>query len=355
MDGLTRRSFSLRALRFALVSCAILTGGAMLSSAQASAAGGEPTIAGESATSITEHSATLEAQINPEGLETAYEFWIESANCQSGSCNSISVDPVSHGYIAAGSTYQTVRVELSDLQPNYSYIYWVFAANSAGWTKGSGKEFRAVNPGGGSKGGSPLPEPENTGTPFERPAESWIGKTAAEGAAIEQAKYEEARKARESAANQPLAAVPLPKGEWCGEEGVSCEGDEVAPGGVSLTGATLLVQGDGTALVKLECSGSGTCAGKLALSAKTTSKAKGKKERSRAITIGTATFSIAAGGTTTVKIALNGAGRASLGTAHGRLAARLTVLELASVPLQTHTENVQLVQQKTAKTRTLKK
>ena len=137
----------------------------------------------------------------------------------------VSVGPVGHGYIAAGSTYQTVRVELGDLQPDYSYTYWVFAINSAGWAKGSGKEFKAVNPGSTSTGGSPLPPIENTATPFERPVESWIGKSAAEGAARELAKAEAEREARE-AANQPPAAVPLPKGEWCGEENVPCEGSE---------------------------------------------------------------------------------------------------------------------------------
>jgi len=217
-----------RAVWLGFVSCAILIGALALPGARALAAAGEPVIASESVSNITEHSARLEAQIDPSGLETAYEFWVESANCQPGPCGSISVASVGHGYIPAGSTYQTVKVELSDLQLNYSYTYWVFAINSAGWAKGSGNEFKAVNPGGGSAGGSPLPPAENTATPFERPAESWIGRTAAEGVSRELAEAEQERKARE-AANQPPMALPIPKGQWCGEAGVACESGEVTP------------------------------------------------------------------------------------------------------------------------------
>jgi hypothetical protein len=48
---------------------------------------------------------------------------------------------------------------------------------------------------------------------------------------------------------------------------------------------------------------------------------------------------------------LDAAGHALLGDDHGRMSATLTILESAPVPSQTHSENVQLVQQKTAKAR----
>ncbi len=111
---------SLRALLLTLIWCAVLAGVFMLSGTRALAAGGEPLIGGVSATNVSEHGATLEAQIDPENLETIYEFWVESANCQPGPCDSIGVDSVGHGYIAAGSASQTVSVVLSDLQPHYS-------------------------------------------------------------------------------------------------------------------------------------------------------------------------------------------------------------------------------------------
>jgi hypothetical protein len=114
------------------------------------------------------------------------------------------------------------------------------------------------------------------------------------------------------------------------------------PGDVTLSGTSLTVQRDGTALVRLDCAGSDSCKGKLTLLAKATSRTKGGKKVSRTIAIGTAKFSIAAGKTATVKVKLDTAGRRLMSAAHERLAARLTILELASAPGHTQTANVRL-------------
>jgi Trypsin len=118
------------------------------------------------------------------------------------------------------------------------------------------------------------------------------------------------------------------------------------PGRASLASTSITVQSNGTALIKLDCKGSEGCGGKLTLSAKTTSKAKSKKQRSRTVTIGTSKFSIAAGRTTTVKIKLNPAGRGLFNADHGRLTARLAILQLAPAPEHTQTTNVHLTLQK---------
>lgn len=120
------------------------------------------------------------------------------------------------------------------------------------------------------------------------------------------------------------------------------ETDAQAIGSVSLDGSTLTVQ-SGKAAVKLICTGTATCDGKLTLTGKSTSK-KGKKARGE--TIGTVIFSIPAGKTTTVELKLNGTGRSLLVAAHGRLSATLTTLKFFPAPSQTHTAHVQLVQQK---------
>jgi hypothetical protein len=116
---------------------------------------------------------------------------------------------------------------------------------------------------------------------------------------------------------------------------------EVSSGEVSLAGTGIAVESDGIALVTLGCKRGENCGGKLTLSAQTTSKTKGKKKRT--LTIGTAGFSIAAGMTTTVKVKLSAAGRGLLRADHGRLAARLTILQSA---LATHsqTRDVHLLQ-----------
>jgi hypothetical protein len=115
---------------------------AFSSSAMASSA---PTIEGVSVTGITEHDATLEAQINPNGLETTYEFHIASPACQSewpvvGPCMAISGFPLPSTTIPAGSGDQTVRVDINSagktLLPGTWYEYAVTASNAAGEVTG---------------------------------------------------------------------------------------------------------------------------------------------------------------------------------------------------------------------------
>jgi hypothetical protein len=123
-------------------------------------------------------------------------------------------------------------------------------------------------------------------------------------------------------------------------------------GGVSLTSTRIPTTSRGKAAVKLACTGTATCRGKLTLSVAV--KDKGKKRRSETTTIATATFSIPPGRTTTVELKLNDAGRALFGVAqraHGRLNVSLTVLKLSPAPSDTHTEAVQLVWEKAAKAR----
>jgi hypothetical protein len=345
-ESSTRKSFPAQVLLLALIACTVMAGGLVLSGTQALAAGSEPVIISISASNVSEHGATLEAQIDSNGLETTYEFWVESANCQPGPCNSISVGSVGHGYISAGLASQTVSVVLSDLQPYYSYTYWVFAANSAGWVKGSGKEFEAVDTGGGSTGGSPLPPVENTATPFERPVESWIGKATAEGAAREltRAKQEREAKERQVKEEQEVKERPL-KEALLREEAEAREAERearAASGGVLLDNAGLTVQRTGVVVVKLDCTGIGACSGKLTLKAK-----KGKKTA----TIGTASFSIPVGKAEATKLTLNVTGRALLSADHGRLnAVSLTIAELQPAPGQTQTKHVRLVERNGSQT-----
>lgn len=121
-----------------------------------------------------------------------------------------------------------------------------------------------------------------------------------------------------------------------------------ATGSVSLDGSAIPVQSSGAAAVKLTCTGTVTCSGELTLTAKSTTK-KGKKKKTKTTTIGTAGFSIPAGSTATVKLSLNGAGKALLKAAHGHLSATLTILKSSPSPTQTSTDSVHLSQQKASK------
>jgi Trypsin len=115
---------------------------------------------------------------------------------------------------------------------------------------------------------------------------------------------------------------------------------------VSLAGTNLSVQSNDVVLVKLECSGGlETCSGTLTLSAKETSQARRAHKSSRTVTIGTGKFTIASAQTTTVKLALNAAGRALLSAGHGQLGASLTIIEAAPGAGQPQVRNVHLALQ----------
>jgi alpha-tubulin suppressor-like RCC1 family protein len=133
-----------------------------------------------------------------------------------------------------------------------------------------------------------------------------------------------------------------------------------AIGSVSLDGSTIPVKGGGAAAVKLTCTGTATCGGKLTLTAetkgKTTTKGKGKgKKQAKTEAIGTAGFSIPAGKTATVKLTLNAAGKALLQAAHGKLSATLTILKSSPSPSSTQSVSVHLSQQKATKAKQGKK
>jgi hypothetical protein len=111
----------------------------------------KPSIESVSVSGITEHDATLEAQINPESLETTYEFWIEYG-CGIGNhdaCLWVASNAVGHGQIAAGDEAQTVSAT-PQLAPGRSYDYWVVATNSDGETRLDGGIFTTPPAGSGA-------------------------------------------------------------------------------------------------------------------------------------------------------------------------------------------------------------
>jgi hypothetical protein len=120
-------------------------------------------------------------------------------------------------------------------------------------------------------------------------------------------------------------------------------------GSVWVGGSTISVQRR-AALVKLDCTGTQTCSGTLKLTAQR-STLEGNEKRTRTVPIGTATFSIAPGKTSTIQLKLNATGRALLHSARGHLSATLTILKRAPVPSQTRTETVRLNLAKTKRHR----
>jgi len=161
----------------------------------------------------------------------------------------------------------------------------------------------------------------------------------------------------EGAAGGPCPATPSPPPPSSAATTSSSGPASTAPvavtdnsGNVTLDGSTITVKSDGEVLVKLACTGTGTCGGKLSLMGKVP-LGKGKRAKTKPEILGTAGFSIPAGKTASVEIALNRAGRTLLGAAHGHLGAGLTILKSLPAPSQTLTENVRLVREKGARRR----
>jgi hypothetical protein len=124
----------------------------------------------------------------------------------------------------------------------------------------------------------------------------------------------------------------------------------LAADNVSLDGVTIYLQSDHKAAIRLACTGTTTCSGTLTLAARDTI-GRGKKKRSKTVTLGTAPFLIGAGKTAAINLALNKTGRALLGPVHGGSSATLTILRASPGPSQTQTQtlDVHLEQQKASK------
>ena len=110
----------------------------------------EPSIESESVSHITPTDATLEAQINTEGLETTYEFHLlERWGCEESTpaCYPpIRIIPLPSGKLLGSFVGQTVSLDLNSagvsLSPGHNfYEYSVSATNAAGATEGQPLRF----------------------------------------------------------------------------------------------------------------------------------------------------------------------------------------------------------------------
>ena len=119
------------------------------------AAGTAPSIDSESVSHITSTDATLEAQINTEGLETMYEFVLTSHHaCESANppCEPpIYLFPLPSGTLLGSFVDQSVSIDLNSahvkLAPGDEYSYSVSATSAAGNTSGHPQTFTAPEEG----------------------------------------------------------------------------------------------------------------------------------------------------------------------------------------------------------------
>jgi hypothetical protein len=109
---------------------------------------GTPSIQGESVSNITPTDATLEAKINPEGLETTYEVWVGALPCVVEEGPEACEEDKVAGTIPAGFSASQVSVDIAkashELKPDSAYLYSFRATNMDGTTYGANKEFKTA-------------------------------------------------------------------------------------------------------------------------------------------------------------------------------------------------------------------
>jgi hypothetical protein len=110
---------------------------------------------------------------------------------------------------------------------------------------------------------------------------------------------------------------------------------------IVLATSTVAVQ-RGRAAIKLRCVGSRACSSTLTLAVKLAIHQPGKPTKTRLQTIGRIGFSLRAGQTASVTVALSASGRARLSAAHGKLDALLTILRSATGSSSSQTKTVHL-------------
>jgi hypothetical protein len=107
-----------------------------------------PSVEGESVSNITPTDATLEAKINPEGLETTYEVWVGALPCVVEEGPEACEEDKVAGTIPAGFSAQQVSVDIAkashQLKPDSAYLYSFRATNMDGTTYGANKEFKTA-------------------------------------------------------------------------------------------------------------------------------------------------------------------------------------------------------------------
>jgi PKD repeat protein len=112
----------------------------------------------------------------------------------------------------------------------------------------------------------------------------------------------------------------------------------IPTGAIALLTTNISIGANGAGQVRLSCTGNATCSGKLTL----TVKVKGKNRRTHTVTLGGASFSIAAGTTGAVTLKLTAAGRSRLRAARGHLSAVLSIAKSAPAPASAQTRGVHL-------------
>jgi phosphodiesterase/alkaline phosphatase D-like protein len=238
-----------------------------------------PTVLSAAASSLTQTAATLRASVNPNGGRVSACQFDYGASASYGSSVPCAALP------GAGTSPVTVSATLGGLSANTTYHFRIVATNTGGTSPGLDQAF-------------------TTEAFAMRTATATTTTTATNGTL------------------SATFAVPA----------ANCR--------TSLASATVAVQNDGMAAVKLSWTGTGTnmCSGKLMLRA----RVKTRSGQPKTALIGGGGFSLPAGRISSVTLKIDGVGRGLFSAAHGRLSASLAMLKLSPGPTETQTKAVVL-------------
>ncbi len=243
-----------------------------------------PVVATAAASSPTQTAATVNGTVNPSGgtvNDCRFEYGTSTSYGASVPCSSLP---------GSGNSPVAVSAGLGSLNANTAYHFRIVATNLGGTGHGGDQAFTTA----------PIaPTTTTTAAPTPTPTPT----------------------------TTPLTAFKTLT--------ATCR--------VSLASTSAMTQSAGVAAIKLIWTGAGTstCAGKLTLTVMT----KGGSRQPKAKLVGTGAFSLALGKVGIVRVRLNEAGRALLNAGHGRLSARLAILELFPGPSQAQTETVHLARE----------
>lgn len=101
---------------------------------------GPPSVDAEAASEVAQQAATIQAQVNPDGVETSYRFEYGTSTAYGTSV------PLPPADIGKGEADVSLDAELAELQAGVTYHYRVVAANAAGTTTGADEQFTSVPP-----------------------------------------------------------------------------------------------------------------------------------------------------------------------------------------------------------------
>ena len=148
---------------------------------------GGPSIESESVSNITPTDATLEAQINTEGLPTLYQFRLSSICGGRGACLVVINYPLPSGLLLGSFIDQSVSLDLNSagvtLQPGGTYSYSVSATSTGGATESSVQTLTTPEDGVEPLSTTTSPQPAGSGasssssTPGVQSPGTGLGKT----------------------------------------------------------------------------------------------------------------------------------------------------------------------------------